>query len=315
VNAPVFFYDFGGGTTPPIAHCQDAMDVAVEAGRWLEGYGLANASLDCCVGALTQVPPENAYRLPGGCDKYTLIRSETSAEQALGFLNPFTPPVVRHLLVELSSEWTLCLNNSLPNPTFSHDGPSLAQRSRSRVFRVVDTPSRVWKNGKAKRVMSWEGRIFTEYAANGREEKTILATNDGGTWKWFLTPGLRYPIEEKFNYEAQRIKARFTSDDLRALVASLGAPVPSAELLMASAKFALLQSPGEPDRMVTREELDDPAYGYFHSGLNLLPHIKTHADRVIHDLEMAVEINPQYEPKAREHIEAAKRVLAGEKAA
>ena len=141
-----------------------------------------------------------------------------------------------------------------------------------------------------------------------------MATSDGGTWKWFVTPGLRYPIEEKFDYEAQRIKSRFTSDNLRTLVASLGAPVPTAELLMAAGKFALVQSPGEPNRVVTREELDDPAYGYYHRGLNLLPHIKTHAESLIHDLEMAVQINPQYEPKARQHIEAAKRVLAGEKA-
>ncbi|SRR5258706_552765 len=286
------------------------MNISAEASRWLEGYGLANASLALCVNALTCVPAENGNRLPGGCDNYTVIRFETNAEQALDFLNPFMPPVVGHVLVELTSEWTLCLNNSLPNLSFAHDGPSLAQRTGSRVFRVVDSPSRIWRNGKLKRVICWEARIFTEYAPDGRVEKTILAMNDGGKWKWFVTPGLRYPIEEKFDYEATKIKARFTSDNLRALLESLAAPVPTAELLMAAGKFALLQSPGEPDRMVTREELDDPAYGYYHRGLSLLPHIRTHAESVIHDLETAVEINPQYESKAREHIEAAKQVLA-----
>lgn len=290
------------------------MNAADEASRWLEGYGLANASLALCVNALTCVPAENGCRLPGGCDNYSLVRFETDAEQALSFLSPFTPPVVRHVLVEFSSEWTLCLNNSLPDLSFAHDGPSLAQRTGSRVFRVVDSPSRVWRNGKVKRVMCWEARIFTEYAPDGREEKTILATNDGGTWKWFVTPGLRYAIEQEFNYEAQRIKARFTSENLRSLVASLGAGVPEAELLMAADKFALLQSPGEPDRVVTREELDDPAYGYYQRGLSLLPYIKTHADSVIHDLELATEINPQYEAKVREHIEAARQVLIGKAA-
>ncbi len=160
--------------------------------------------------------------------------------------------------------------------------------------------------------MNWEARIFTEHAPNGRDEKTILAMNDGGTWKWFLTPGPRHPIEETFNYQAKRVKERFTSDNLRSLLGSLRAPVPNAELLRAAGRFALLQSPGEPERVVTRDELDDPAYGYYQRGLGWVPHMATHAASVIHDLEMAARINPQYEPKVRRHIEAEKRVLAGE---
>ena len=130
------------------------MDVVTEASRWLEGYGLANASLALCVDALTQVPGGKGYRLPGGYDRYALIRLETNSERTLSFLNPFTPPVVRHVLVELNSEWTLCLNNSLPNSSFADDGPSLAQRTESRVFRVVNNPNQIWKSDKLKIVMN-----------------------------------------------------------------------------------------------------------------------------------------------------------------
>jgi hypothetical protein len=285
------------------------MDTIAEAGRWLEGYGLAHASLEHCVDALTNPSYAEVAVLPGGHRSYQFAGYKSDLEQALTFLNFFTPPVVRHLLVQLSPLWTLCLNNSLPNSSFADDGPSLAKRTRSSVFRVVDNPSRIWKRDDLKEVMSWEARIFTAYRPDGTDEKTILAMNDGGQWKWFATPNPQYPIEQTFDYNAKSIKKRFTSENLRSLLGSLGAPVPGPEAIIGARRLALLQSPGQPQRTITRQELDDPAYGYYSRGMTWVPHMATHATSVIHDFEKALRINPIYEPKVRPHIDEAKRIL------
>jgi hypothetical protein len=286
------------------------MNITAAADRFLEGYGLANTSLVRCVEALSRIPSEDPYRLPGGFETYDMVCSAATPERAVRFLSEFTPPVVRHALVELDSSWTLCLNNSLPNCSFADDGPSLAQRTGTRVFRVVDSPGRVWRRGDLKEVMSYEARVFEEYGLDGTTTKVISAMDDGGRWKWFVS-GPRYPVEDTFDYAAKKLKDRFTSANLRSLLQHLGVSVVTAEVLMASAKIALLKQPGEAKPTVTWEELDDPAYRYYQRGLGWLPHIQIHATSVIHDFERAVQINPAYEPKVRAHIEAAKKILSG----
>jgi hypothetical protein len=282
------------------------MDPVKEATRFLEAHGLVNTTIGRCVDALTSRPTQAGYLLPGGFETYDIVCPVIDPEQAIRFLNEFTPPVVRHVLWEAGSSWTLCLNNSQFG--FSDDGPSLAQRTCARAYRVVDTPGRVWKRADIKVVTNYEARIFTEYGADGGTVKSISAMNDGGRWDW-STNGPRYPIEGTFNYSARRMKDRFTSANLRSLLRSLGAPVVTSADLMVWTKCILLKSPGTPQKTVTLEELDDPAYGFYQRGLGWVPHIQTHASSVIYDLERAVLINPAYEPKVRTYIDAAKRIL------
>ena len=284
------------------------MNITSEASRLLEGYGLANASLAFCTNALTQVPDENAYRLPGGFERYDWIGFDYDPERALRFLGELTPPVTKHVLMELRPDWTLCFNNDLPNSSFANDAPSLAQRTRARVFRVVDSLSRVWRRGALKEVMSYEARIFEAYGPTGSQEKAILAMDDGGKWKWF-NDGTHYPVEDKFNYNAKKVKDRFTRSNLRCLIESFGVPVPDAEMLAVSRNFALLKSPGEPQETFTREELDDPAFDYYRRGLGYVRHIDTHASSVISDFEQAILINPAYEPKVRDYLQQARRIM------
>jgi hypothetical protein len=284
------------------------MNVTSEASRFLEGYGLVNASRSRCLNALTQVPDETAYRLPGGFERYDWLRFEPSIERTLEFLCEFTPPVVRHVLVELRPDWTLCLNNDLPNCSFANDAPSLAQRACALAFRIVDSPSRVWRRGSLKEVTSHEARIFEAYGPSGKQEKVILAMEDDGKWKWF-NEGVRFPIEDSFNYNARKVKDRFTSDNLKRLIESLGAPIPAAEMLAACGSFALLKSPGEPNETFTREQLDDPAFGYYRCGMGYVPHIKTHASSVIACFERAMQINPAYESKMRGYLEQARQIM------
>lgn len=284
------------------------MNAIVEASRFLEGYGLANASRTRCLNALMQVPDEKAYRLPGGFERYDCLKFERSFERAMEFLCEFTPPVVRHVLLELRPDWTLCLNNDLPNCSFANDAPSLAQRTRARVCRIVDSPSRIWKRGTFNEVLSYEARIFQAYGPNGLQEKGILAMDDGGKWKW-SNEGTHFPIEATFNYSARKVKDRFTSDNLRSLIESLGAPLPHAELLTACGDFALLKSPGEPRETFTREQLDDPAFSYYRCGMTYVSHLSTHASSVISCFERAVLINPAYEPKVRGYLEQARRIM------
>src|SRR5215211_1636274 len=284
------------------------MNTATAASRFLEGFGLANAPLERCLDALTRVPDENAFRLPGGFDRYQHVRTCREAEHALHFLGEFTPPVVKHVLMQLDPKWTLCLDNSLPGPGFADDGPSLAQRTRVRVLRIANTPSRIWKRDQLREVMSDEARIFAVSSPTGAAEKAILAMKDDDRWSWHNS-GPRYPVEETFDYAAKRVKDRFTEANLRQIIESMGAPMPTVEGILATTKFVLLKSPGQPERSITWEELDDPAYRYYQCGLGYVPHIKTHASSVVASFERAVRINPAYEPKVRAHIEAAKAIL------
>lgn len=283
------------------------MDLAVETGRFLEDYGLVATSLEKSVAAFTQSSTSSWFQV-GGIKSNKLVRTVTKADDAICFLAEFTPPVVKHVLVALNDDWSLFLCNRTAG-SFADDAFRLARRLKVPVYRVADTPSRIWKRDALREVMSYEARIFISYDAEGKITKSVSAAQDGDRWVWEST-GPRYAIEETFDYSAKGKRYRFTSDNLRSLLRSLSAPVACVEDVLKASKLALIKAPGKSQTVITRKQLDDPAFGYYQRGMGWVPYIQTHAPSVIHDFEKAILINPEYEPKVRDYLKEAHRIVA-----
>jgi hypothetical protein len=63
-------------------------------------------------------------------------------------------------------------------------------------------------------------------------------------------------------------------------------------------------------RACSLEEADDPARGYYATGMKYVPYMATNAASVIHCFERAVAINPTYEPKVRDYLREARLVVS-----
>jgi hypothetical protein len=274
------------------------MDAADEIGRFLEEYGLVAASFERCVAAFTK----------GYIRCNELVKTVAEADDGIHYLAEFTPPVTKYAIVALNRDWSLFLSNKTTG-SFADDAPHLARQLKVPVYRVVDRPPRIWKQGGLRGIMSYEARIFSSYDAEGNEEKSVYAMLDGDRWAWEST-GPKYAIEETFDYSAKGKRYRFTSDNLRSLLRSLSAPVPTVEDVSNAPALALIKAPGKSQTVITRKQLDDPAFGYYERGMGYVPHMQTHASSVIHDFEKAIQINPEYEPKVRNYLEEAHRIVA-----
>jgi hypothetical protein len=283
------------------------MDLAEETGRFLEEYGLVATSLEKSLAVFTQNRASSGFQ-EKSVKSNELVRTVTKAEDAIRFLAEFTPPVTKHVLVALNPDWSLFLSNRTTG-SFADDAFHLARQLKVPVYRVADVPPRIWKRDALRVVMSYEARIFISYDAEGNEGKSVCAMQDGDRWVWEST-GPRYAIEETFDYSAKGKRYRFTSDNLRTLLRSLNAPVPSVEDVLKASKLALIKAPGKSQNIITRKQLDDPAFGYYRRGMGYVPHMQTHASSVIHDFEKAIQINPEYEPKVRDHLKEARRIAA-----
>jgi hypothetical protein len=132
--------------------------------------------------------------------------------------------------------------------------------------------------------------------------------DDGGRWV-FLEDGDRHPIESSFPYEARRKRKRFTATELCRLSRAYGLPVVTEDVFMAAGRYHLYERPHEPENTCTLDEADDPAYLYYLRGLTWVPHMDTHASSVIADFERCIRINPEYEPKVREALDKAYRIV------
>jgi hypothetical protein len=120
-----------------------------------------------------------------------------------------------------------------------------------------------------------------------------------------------HPVESSFPYDAPKKSARFTRDHLDELARAYGCPIPTARTFETAGQYLLFaQERGSAVEYCTVEEADDPAYWNYMSGMQWMKHIDTHASSVVACLERCISLNPRYEPRVRECLEAARKKMA-----
>jgi hypothetical protein len=184
------------------------------------------------------------------------------------------------------------------------------------MIRVVDSTARWWRGGAQRHRIAYEARIFQLCAADGSPVRSITSANDGGRWVFEAT-GEPLTFEPPFNDAAPRTQDRFTREHLHALLQAVGPGPLTAGRLLAVPRCALVAERLIDDAWreqveayaCSLEDADDPAFGYFITGMSYVPHIATHAVSVIAAFERAIEINPEYEPRVRTHLRQARRLV------
>jgi hypothetical protein len=281
--------------------------------HYLRGYGLIELSLDDCVA-----------RLDGaGLARRSTLRLEpaSSREAAVEYLGHLTHPATRWALFAVNEHWTALVNNLRGGSDFADDMYFVSDICRARVCRVVDQDGG-WRTIGDYRVRSgYPARIF-ELVEPGRTSfgdvaRSIHAMLDGDRWDFAASGERRLPIEETFDYGARLKRDRFTSENLDALLASLGVEPPVVEAFETTARVFLVaarlenrswRKAVEADAQ-TPAQADDPGYAYLQRGLDWIPFMKTHASSVVWDLTRAVLLNPELSEQARPHLDAARRRL------
>jgi hypothetical protein len=274
----------------------------------LSGYGLVEAPLD-------RVVERFGSHRRADQSETRVLEVTPSAAKALDYLDRRTVPATRLVLVEHGT-WTAVLTNHRNGSDFSDHQHWAATTTLARTIRAVETDARWWKRGRRRERLAYEARIFELHGPDDALIRSIACADDGGRWV-FETSGDPLPVEATFNYDAARKKDRLTRANLHDLLRSVGAEPLLDDGLVAAPRFALLaERISDP---IVRErieaagcslvEADDPAFGYFQRGLSWVPHMRTHAASVIADFERAIEIDPAYEPRVREHLSAAHRIV------
>lgn len=275
--------------------------------RLTDGFGLALAPLDVCRSQL------DGWTI-GSRSIVSVLSKTRDFNEAATFLSQLTHPATRHVMIPLG-EATLFTNNARSGPSFADHTVHVSTRLHTRAARIVDMPARFWSDGTHRERQCYEARILEVYD-DGACIRSIVCVDDGGRWV-FESSGDPLPIEEGFDYQARRKKDRLTSGNLRALVAAYGLPYPDLDAFLRAGEYVLLHERllnAEWERQVeslacTREQRDDPAFGYYQRGLTWVEHIDTHAESVIADFERAVRLNPAYEPLVEKHLKRARRIV------
>jgi len=314
-----------------------AMDSTVL--RLTDGFGIALASLDVCrreldgwaIGAASRsaVSPvgetndfaEMVDSLFDGWGVRTGPRSIVSLvgetndfAEVAEFLSHLTHPATRHVLIPLG-EATLFTNNRRDGPDFADYVYHVSLRLHTRAARVVNHPARVRTIGGERERLSYEARMLVVYD-DGEHVRSMACADDSGRWT-SESHGDPLPVEEAFDPAARRKKDRFTSANLRALVAAYGLPYPELESFVNADQYLLMYERHLPEawerrieeHACTPEQRDDPAWGYYQRGLGWLPFMDTHAASVVADFERAVRLNPAFEPLVRKHLKRARRIV------
>jgi hypothetical protein len=276
----------------------------------LHGYGLVEASFDTTVARFGTHARADQSRM-------SVARTTTDVTVAIDHLSRLTVPETRLILVDLGS-WTAVLTNARHGSDFNNHQYWAARTLAVTTIRVVDAQARWWRQGSQRERLGYEARIVEMRKPDGGLRRSITCADDGGRWV-FETGGDPLPIEATFEYAAVRKKDRFTRENLRDLLVSVGPGPLTADGLLASPRFALLNDRIADDDWRLRVEaaattyanVDNPAHGYFERGMRYVPHMRTHAASVIADLERALAIDPSYEPWVREHLREAYRVTRG----
>lgn len=142
-------------------------------------------------------------------------------EQVLSSLLPLTSPeTLRDLFIPTRSSWTAYVENGWGGTDAASAMPYMARTLGCRALRVVAVPNTFQKNkGRYGAVMlEVYGPHRTDWINTVR---AVSALNDGGTWV-FDQLGQPFPFEKVEQYQARRVKDRFTFDMLKEYLGHLG---------------------------------------------------------------------------------------------
>ena len=178
----------------------------------LSGYGLVEAPIDRV--AATFGDHDRADQ-----SKVRVRRHTTDPADVVEFLRLRTWPTTRLALIGLG-EWTAVLTNRRGGSDFADHWFWAGRSLGARTIRVVDQGAR-WASGKPRRRLAFAARIVEIHDADGSTVRSIAAADDGGRWV-FETFGDPLPIEASFDYTDPNRRRRFTSENLRQLLTSLG---------------------------------------------------------------------------------------------
>jgi hypothetical protein len=274
----------------------------------LRGYGLIELALDRCAERLA------GAEIPSG--RLERAHRAASREQTVAYLRHLTFPATRYALFAVNDRWTAIVNNARDGSDLHDEQRGVSLATRARTCRVVDQSGGTTRVRGYKVRTGYPGRIFVLAGRDGEPLRQVHCVLDGDRWD-FSVHGTPLAAEAAFDYDARRKRDRFTSDNLRALLASLGVVPAVPEAFDAADRVALLAA-RRPNQEValaieaaacTPEQADDPGYGYFQRGLDWVGHVETHAVSIVWDMARAVLLNPDLEADARPYLDAARRQL------
>ncbi|KFE68517.1 hypothetical protein [Hyalangium minutum] len=143
-------------------------------------------------------------------------------EQVLSSLLPLTSgETQRHLFIPTSSAWTAYVENGWTGTDAVSPMRSMARRLSIRCLRVVAVPHTLRGNqGRYGAVML--GVYGPEQPGKlTNTVRSLGASNDGGRWV-FDESGEPFPFEQVEQYQARRVRDRFTFDMLKDYLRHLG---------------------------------------------------------------------------------------------
>ncbi len=144
-----------------------------------------------------------------------------SLEQALSSLLPMTSPETRrYLFIPTRSPWTAYVENGWGGTDAASAMSYMARTLGCRGMRVVAVPHTLRKD-KGR-----YGAVMLEVYGPHRTAwlnyvRTLGASNDGGRWV-FDQSGEPFPFEKLEQYQARRVRDRFTFDMLKEYLRHLG---------------------------------------------------------------------------------------------
>ena len=142
-------------------------------------------------------------------------------EQALSALLPLTTPERRrHLFMPTRSPWTAYVDNARGGTDATSVMRYMARTLGCRSLRVVAVPH-TYRKGKGR-----YGAVMLEVYGPHRTEwlnyvRALGASNDGGHWV-FDEFGEPFPFEKVEQYQARRVRDRFTFEMLEEYLRHLG---------------------------------------------------------------------------------------------
>ena len=144
-----------------------------------------------------------------------------SLEQALSALLPLTSPETqRHLFIPTRSAWTAYVENGWTGTDAASPMRYMARRLSCRGLRVVAVPHTL----REEQGPLWRRDAGgVRPAADGRLNyvRALVCANDGGRWV-FDQSGEPFPFEKLEQYQARRVRDRFTFDMLKDYLRHLG---------------------------------------------------------------------------------------------
>ncbi len=143
-------------------------------------------------------------------------------EQTLCALLPLSSPERRrHLFMPTCSAWTGYVDNSRGGTDAASAMGHMAEALGCRGLRVVAVPN-TYREGKGGRYGSVMLEVYGPHqTAWINTVRVVSASNDGGRWAFDLI-GEPFPFEQLEQYQARRVRDRFTFDMLKDYLRHLG---------------------------------------------------------------------------------------------